>query len=119
MNISVAQRLPFALLQSGMPLRIEVKDAIHFGPLNQRTCHTVLPRIELGMKISWILDGYWGKDEHGRIRRLASLEKNIMPTNGEHLDIVVDLRTKEFDELREFYHLLTGLRFILVPHVLL
>lgn len=111
MNISVAQRLPFALLQPGMPLRIEIKGAIHFGPVNQRTRDMALPQMELGMKISWILDGYWGKDEHGRVRRLAPLGGgNELMFDCTPLDIFIDLREMKLAEVYELHQMLVGFR---------
>jgi hypothetical protein len=110
MNVSLAQGLPFALLQPGMPLRIEVRGAIYFGPVNQWTCHTVFPRIELGLKICRILDGYWGKDEHGRVRRLAPLGGRELVFGHTPLDVFIDLHQMKFVEVRELHQMLVGFR---------
>ena|GEM_PF-6719958 len=103
------QRLLFAMLQPGLPLRVEVKAAVYFGPLNQRTYHTVIPRIELGLKISALFDGYWRKDERGYVRHVASLENALVPvTIGEYLEVYIDLQHKTFTEVQEFYQVLVN-----------
>lgn len=107
MNITLAQVPPFALLQHGMPLRIEIKNAIYIESLNLQNYHTVLTRLELGMKISWILDGFWGKDEHGRIRRLALLgDDRDLVLERTPLDVSIDLREMKLDEVRDLHQML-------------
>ncbi|HAT68734.1 MAG: hypothetical protein A2481_01080 [Candidatus Yonathbacteria bacterium RIFOXYC2_FULL_47_9] len=111
MDISLAQGLPFAMLQPGMPLRIEVKNAIYVESLNLRNYHTVLARLELGMKISWILDGYWGKDEHGYIRRFAPLSDGQKLVQGDTpIDVSIDLREMKFDEVCNLHQMLVDFR---------
>lgn len=111
MDIIVVQMLPFAMLQPGMPLRIEVKNAIDVEPLNLQNYHTILARLELGLKISGMLDGYWGKDEKGYVRRLASLGRGQeLVISGSHLDYSIDLRTMKLDEVRDFHQMLIGFR---------
>ncbi len=111
MNISLAQGLPFAMLQPGMPLRIEIKNAIYVESLNLRNYHTVLARLELGMKISWILDGYWDKDEDGHVRRLAPLsDGQKLVFNDKPIDVSIDLREMKFDEVHNLHQMLIGFR---------
>lgn len=111
MDISLARGLPFAMLQSGTPLRIEVKNAIYVESLNLRNYHTVLARLELGMKISWILDGYWGKDEHGYVRRLAPLsDGQKLVLNDTPIDVSIDLREMKFDEVCNLHQMLVDFR---------
>lgn len=95
----------FALLPPDMPLRIEVMNAIYFEALNLRTYHTVLPRIEFGLKISCVLDGYWRKDEWGRIRRVACLENGLALTaiGDQYLQVYIDLQYKTFPEVQALY----------------
>jgi len=105
MNTSLTQRLPFVLLQPGMPLRIEVKGAIYFGPVNQQTSETILPRIELGLKVAAQFDGYWIRDAQGRVRRIASLENgSAVMLDGAYIEVYINLRGMGFDEVRALHH---------------
>lgn len=112
MNISCTKEFPFVMMQPGTLMRIEVKNDIYFEALNQRTCHTVFPRIALGLDISKNLDGYWGSDEQGRFRRLAPLGNGqTILFDREPLSVIVDLGVMKFQEVHEFHQMLTGLNF--------
>ena len=110
MNSFCTKVVPFAMMQPGKLLRIEVKRDIYFEALNQRTCHTVFPRIALGLDISKNLDGYWGTDVQGRFRRLSTLEsRQALLFDREPLNVIVDLGVMKFQEVYEFHQMLTGL----------
>ena len=104
MNTLCKTRNLFAFMSPDMPLRIEVMNAIYFGAQNLHTYHTILPRIEFGLKISCVLDGYWRKDKRGRICRIASLENGLALTStGEYLEVFIDLQHKTFQEVESLY----------------
>ncbi len=92
-------------------MRFEVRNAIHFEPQNLLTFPMVLARIELGTKISWILDGYWSRDERGHVVRVAPLTGSMVPVK-EHLDVSIDLRPMKFSEVYDLYKILTDLRIV-------
>src|SRR3989344_2847984 len=108
MNIICLDGLPFLDIPPGTPLRIEVKHAIHFGAQNLHTYPMVLARLDLGIRISALLDGYWGRDDCGHIRRLASLNGGNVPViPGGHLDVFVDLKSMDVEEVHGLYVMLT------------
>lgn len=107
------------MLQPGVPLCIEIKNAIDVEPLSLRNYHTALARLELGMKISWILDGYWGKDERGHLRRLAPLaNRGRLVFDPTPLNVCIDLREMKLDEVRDLHHMLIGSRLASGQYVL-
>lgn len=117
MDISLAQGLPFALLQPGMPLRLEIKGAIYFGPVNQRTYDMTLPQLEFGMKIFFTFAGYWVKDEHGRPRRLALLDRGHELTfDKPPINVSIDLRQMGPVEVHKLYQISEGFRLGLEQH---
>ena len=109
MDIICLDGLPFLDILPGTPLRIEVKNAIHFGPQNLHTYPTVLARLDLGTRISWLLDGYWGKDDRGHVRRIASLETKSIPlVPGGFLEVFIDLKSMGVEEVHGLYVALTS-----------
>lgn len=104
MDLAVYSKLPFHDIRPGVPLRIEVKNDIYFGPVNQRSFGSILARLGLGLEISRRLDGYWYVGEDKRLRRVALREECCF---SEHLDVSVDLIPLSLDELCELHSLLT------------
>ena len=106
MDLAVLSKLPFHDIRPGTPLRIEVKNDIYFGPVNQRSFGSILARLGLGLEISRRLDGYWyiGEDKH--LRRAALAEGYRFSG---HLNVSVDLIPLSLEELCELHSLLTRL----------
>ncbi|KKU80446.1 MAG: hypothetical protein UY07_C0045G0019 [Parcubacteria group bacterium GW2011_GWA1_47_8] len=101
------------MMRPGMPLRIEVKNAIYFGPVNQWTRDIIFPRIGVGIDIAHRLDGYWDKDEQGRVRRVATLGNGrVLEDNDRFLHVTINLAVMKSPEVFELHQILNAGRFL-------
>lgn len=99
----------FLMLPPGMPLLFKVTHDVYFGPVNSQNYHEILPRLELGLRIATILNGfYWHRNEDGRlVRFLEKGEGVLVSENHPYLVVEVDLR-RDFSEVYELYCMLTN-----------
>ena len=104
MDLAVISKLPFHDIRPGTPLRIEVKNDIYFGPVNQQNYGTILARVGLGIEISRRLDGYWFVNESLRLIRVPF---SGVPPYGPHLSISVDLAEMSLEQVCGLHALLT------------